>query len=154
MHHGLLTLLRDEQGRFVGYFPVFRSAMMKPFSSDDIAFFEAAAAHIGYGVSIAGSISSEGTDDSTFEPFQQVPQGVVVMDRAGKVLSLNRSAYSLFFNFAHYNDLDIKAFTSAAGADSQFHRARSTPSSERYYWLNCWQIHADEVLLRCDERTF
>jgi transposase/DNA-binding CsgD family transcriptional regulator len=112
MHHGLLTLLRDEQGRFVGYFPVFRSVMMKPFSNDDIAFFEAAAAHIGYGISIAGSISSEQTDGSTFEPFQQVPQGVVVMDRAGKVLSLNRAAYSLFFNFAHYNDLDIKAFTS------------------------------------------
>jgi DNA-binding CsgD family transcriptional regulator len=112
MHHGLLTLLRDEQECFVGYYPVFRSALMKPFSNDDMAFFKAAAPHIAHGVGIAGSISPEPADGGIFEPFAQVPQGVVVMDRAGKVLSLNRAAHSLFFNFALYDDLGAKAFTS------------------------------------------
>ncbi len=97
MHHGLLTILRDEQGGFIGYYPVFRSDSMKPFSSDDMAFFKAAAAHIAHGVGIADAISPEPADGSRFEPFQQLSQGVVVMDRAGKVLSLNRAAHSLFF---------------------------------------------------------
>jgi len=111
MHHGLLTILRDEQGCFTGYYPVFRSAMMKPFSNDDMAFFKAAAPHIAHGIGIAGSLSPEPADGGTFEPFAQVPQGVVVMDRAGKVLSLNRAAHSLFFNFALYDDLGAEALT-------------------------------------------
>jgi hypothetical protein len=56
MHHGLLTLLRDEQGGYIGYYPVFRSALMKPFNGDDVAFFKAASAHIAHGVRTAAMV--------------------------------------------------------------------------------------------------
>jgi transposase len=84
MHHGLLTLLRDEHGQFLGYYPVFRSERMEAFTADDVQFFKAAAAYIALGVSTAALITSRFTEEDAFEPFGQVPGGVVVMDREGK----------------------------------------------------------------------
>jgi transposase/DNA-binding CsgD family transcriptional regulator len=103
MHHGLLTLLRDDHGRFVGYYPVFRSEMMRPFTRDDIDFFEAAAAHIAHGISTASLFASVPADGDGFEPFSGVPLGVVVTDRKGKLLSLNGAAHSIFRQFALYD---------------------------------------------------
>jgi transposase/DNA-binding CsgD family transcriptional regulator len=103
MHHGLLTLLRDEQGVFVGYYPIFRSEKMKPFSRDDVGFFEAAACAIAQGIRSAGLITYQSADDDGFEPFEQVARGMVVMDRTGKVLSINKAAQSLFYQFAIYD---------------------------------------------------
>ncbi len=74
MHHGLLTILRDEQGCFTGYYPVFRSALMKPFSNDDMAFFKAAAPHIANGVGIAGSIPPAVADGGPLSRFSSFPR--------------------------------------------------------------------------------
>jgi transposase/DNA-binding CsgD family transcriptional regulator len=110
MHHGLLTVLRDEERRFLGYYPVFRSERMKPFGRDDFAFFNAAAALIAYGAKAAAMITATQTANSdTFEPFRQIPQGLVVMDRSGKVLSLNRAAHSIFRQFALYDGWGSKS---------------------------------------------
>jgi hypothetical protein len=103
MHHGLLTLLRDEQSNFLGYYPIFRSEKMKPFSRHDIKFLEAAAGTIAQGIRSAGMTNYRPADDDVFEPFAQVPKGMVVMDRDGKVLSINRAARSLFHQFAIYD---------------------------------------------------
>jgi transposase/DNA-binding CsgD family transcriptional regulator len=103
MHHALLTLLRDSAGCFLGYYPMFRSERMEPFVADDIAFFEAAAAHIALGVSTAALVGFQSTNDDAFEPFLQAPVGVVVMDYAGRVLSVNRMAQSVFRQFAVYD---------------------------------------------------
>lgn len=102
MHHALLTLLRDSEGRFLGYYPIFRSERMRPFAADDFKFFKVAAPYIVLGVSAAALVTWQSTDEDVFEPFGQVPLGVVVMDRAGKVLSVNRAAQSLFGQFAMY----------------------------------------------------
>jgi transposase len=101
MHHGVLTVLRDHQRRFLGSYPVFRSEKMKPFGRDDVAFFNSAAPHIALGAKTAMLISAaQRIDRDSFEPFQEIPQGVVVMNRAGKILSLNRAARSIFSHFA------------------------------------------------------
>jgi hypothetical protein len=104
MHHGVLTLLRDEHGHFLGYYPVFRSAKMKPFSRDDVNFFEAAAAAVAEGVRTAGLVALQPAGEDCFEPFRQVPLGVVVMDRTGRVLSLNKAANALFRQFLIYDN--------------------------------------------------
>ncbi|MBV8054772.1 MAG: helix-turn-helix domain-containing protein [Deltaproteobacteria bacterium] len=104
MHHGLLTLLRDEHGSFLGYYPIFRSERMKPFSRDEVSFLEVAAADIARGVSTAGLVAFQPADEDCFEPFRQVPLGIVVMDRTGRVLSLNKAANALFRQFAIYDN--------------------------------------------------
>jgi len=96
-----VDLLRDEQRRFLGYYPVFRSEKMKPFGRDDCTFFKAAA---GYGVKTA-ALNTEvvpNTNDP-FVPFHQIAHGIVLTDRDGKVLSLNSVAYSIFRQFALYD---------------------------------------------------
>ena len=103
MHHGLLTLLRDEQGNFLGYYPIFRSQKMKPFSRNDVEFLQTAAGYIAEGIRIAGLVTYQSVNEEPFEPFAQVPQGMVVMDLAGKVLSINRAAQSFFRQFAIYD---------------------------------------------------
>jgi DNA-binding CsgD family transcriptional regulator len=103
MHHGLLTLLRDEHGQFLGYYPVFRSERMRPFTAEDMEFFKAAAAYVALGVSTAALITWQSAEEDVFEPFERVPLGVVVMNRDGKVLSMNRAAQSLFLQFAIYD---------------------------------------------------
>jgi DNA-binding CsgD family transcriptional regulator len=103
-------VLRDE-GRFLGYYPVFRSEAMKPFGRDDAVFFSAAASDIVLGVKASALIATAQTfNANNFEPFQEVPQGVVVMDRAGKVLSLNRGAHAIFNHFALCDGLSVKPF--------------------------------------------
>jgi len=118
MHHGLVTLLRDEEGSFLGYYPVFRSEKMRPFSRDDVGFLKAAAPAIAEGVRTAGLVAFEATPGDAFEPFERAPQGIIVMDRAGTVLSLNSAAHSLFHQFAMYDgletDLSNSSETSAA----------------------------------------
>jgi transposase/DNA-binding CsgD family transcriptional regulator len=104
MHHGILTVLRDEPRNFLGYYPVFRSNGMKPFTRDDADFFKAAATHIAHGVRTAGLIACQPVKEEAFEQFQKVPRGVVVMDRAGTVLSLNKAAQSLFRQFSVYDN--------------------------------------------------
>jgi DNA-binding CsgD family transcriptional regulator/PAS domain-containing protein len=111
MHHGLLTVLRDDQRRFLGYYPVFRSQTMKPFTRDDLAFFHVAAPHIAHGAATAALIAAaQAPDTDGFEPFQRVPQGIVVINHAGKVLSLNRAAHSIFNHFALCDGLSANAF--------------------------------------------
>jgi transposase/DNA-binding CsgD family transcriptional regulator len=104
MHHGLLILLRDKQGGFLGYYPVFRSEKMKPFVRDDIDFLEAVAADVAEGISTASLGASYLSDGDAFAPFRDVPLGVVVMNWAGKVLSLNGAANALFRQFAIYDN--------------------------------------------------
>jgi transposase len=60
MHHGMLTLLRDDHGHFLGYYPMFRSEKMRPFSRDDRAFLEV----VGGGHS-AGSLQCHSGDFPT-----------------------------------------------------------------------------------------
>jgi transposase/DNA-binding CsgD family transcriptional regulator len=104
MHHAVLTLLRDSEGCFLGYYPIFRSERMKSFTADDREFLETAAPHIALGVSTAALVVWQSTDNDTFEPFGRVPVGVAVVDRDGKVLSVNRAAQSLFRQFAIYDN--------------------------------------------------
>ncbi|MBV8773755.1 MAG: hypothetical protein JO166_15720 [Deltaproteobacteria bacterium] len=111
MHHGLLTLLRDDRGRFVGYYPVFRSEHMKPFTRDDVDFLKAAAIHVAHGVIIANSTGTWYTDGEEFEAFNHFPQGIVIMNREGKVLSLNETAYSIFKQFAIYDNWGSRVST-------------------------------------------
>ncbi|MBV8362525.1 MAG: hypothetical protein JO189_32030 [Deltaproteobacteria bacterium] len=106
MHHGLVTLLRDEQGSFLGYYPVFRSEKMRPFSRDDAGFLQVAAPAIVEGVRTAGLVAFEAAPGDAFEPFGQTALAIIVMDRGGKVLSMNSAAQSLFHQFAMYDGLE------------------------------------------------
>jgi transposase/DNA-binding NarL/FixJ family response regulator len=106
MHHGLVTLLRDEQASFLGYYPIFRSEKMKPFSRDNASFLQAAAPAIAEGIRTAGLVAFEAAPSDAFEPFERTPLAIIVMDRAGKALSLNSAAQSLFHQFAMYDGLE------------------------------------------------
>ena len=104
MHHGLLTLLRDKHGGFVGYYPIFRSEKMKPFGRDDADFLKAVAADIAQGIGTASLVAPYLSDDDAFAPFRDVPMGILVMNWTGKVLSLNGAAKALLRQFAIYDN--------------------------------------------------
>jgi len=124
MHHGLLTLLRDERGNFVGYYPIFRSEKMKAFSRDDVEFLKTAAGFIAQGIRTASLVSFLSVEDRAFEPFPRVPQGVVVMDCTGKVLSINRAAQSLFHQFSIYEGSGIGSAVKGGLSQTFDHIAR------------------------------
>ena len=144
MHHGLLTLLRDQQGRFLGYYPIFRSEKMKPFGRNDIDFLVAVAADVAQGIGIASLVTPYLSDGDAFAPFREVPMGIVVMNWTGKVLSLNGAAKALFRQFALYDD-------SGAGisANSGFSEALSHLARE----LRAIFGSRDELSIRADQPT-
>jgi len=124
MHHGLLTLLRDKHGGFVGYYPIFRSEKMKPFGRDDADFLKAVAADIAQGIGTASLVAPYLSDDDAFAPFRDVPMGILVMNWTGKVLSLNGAAKALLRQFAIYDNwgAEISASSGFSEALSQIAR--------------------------------
>jgi transposase/DNA-binding CsgD family transcriptional regulator len=124
MHHGLLTLLRDQHGGFLGYYPIFRSERMKPFSRDDINFLVAVASDIAQGIGTARLVAPCLSFGDVFAPFRDVPMGVVVMNWTGKVLSLNAAARALFRQFAIYDNWEAGNSTSGGFSEALSHIAR------------------------------
>jgi transposase/DNA-binding CsgD family transcriptional regulator len=124
MHHGLLTLLRDKDGGFLGYYPIFRSENMKPFSRDEFNFLEAVAADIAQGIGTASLVAPYLSGGDAFAPFRDVPMGVVVMNWSGKVLSLNGAAKALFRQFAIYENREAGNSTSSGFSEALSHIAR------------------------------
>lgn len=124
MHHGLLTLLRDEHRGFLGYYPIFRSEKMKPFGRDDIDFLQAVAPDVAQGIGTASVVAPYLSDGDAFAPFRDVPTGVVVMNWRGKVLSLNGAAKALFRQFAIYDNRGAGISANRGFAEALSHIAR------------------------------
>src|SRR5262249_2056465 len=75
-----------------------------PFTRDDIDFLEAVAENIAQGIGTASLVAPYLSDGDAFAPFRDIPTGVVVMNWAGKVSSLNGAAKALFRQFAIYGN--------------------------------------------------
>jgi transposase/DNA-binding CsgD family transcriptional regulator len=124
MHHGLLTLLRDQHGGFLGYYPIFRSEKMKPFRRDDIDFLQAVAPDVAQGIGTASVVAPYLSGGDPFAPFRDVPTGVVVMNWRGKVLSLNGAAKALFRQFAIYDNRGAGISANRGFSEALSHIAR------------------------------
>jgi len=68
--HHLVQVVFQEDGGFIGYCPLWRSADQKPFSRDDIAFIKAAAPHIAHGLKTAQLIQRGNAQEMTSPPFR------------------------------------------------------------------------------------
>lgn len=109
LEQGVLTQIREE-GALVGFYPLYRTAAMKPFDRDELRFLASAAPHIAHGLRTSRLI--EALPCSTVEPLRSLDTspGMVVMDKTGRILGLDERARSLFFQVGLYDGLPEPAF--------------------------------------------
>ncbi len=94
--HMLWVTLTDA-GERVGSYPIWRSTDMPPFSQGDIEFMNRAAPHIAHAIKVASLArplcSVPGCE---FMPETDGRTGVVILNQAGKVCALDRTAEEIF----------------------------------------------------------
>jgi DNA-binding CsgD family transcriptional regulator len=112
--HHMLWLVFEEQGKTVGYCPIWRGADMRPFSRDDIRFATLAAPHIAHGLQLACRIESTVTrDESRIVETLGPERGVVVCDARGQVVAVDPQAAVLFFQMGLFDGLSADAINDA-----------------------------------------
>jgi hypothetical protein len=111
LEQGLLLQLTDHND-LVGYYPIYRSATMRPFGHDEIAFLAKAAPHIAHGIKVAKLIDAQILTDTASMPVACEP-GVVVMDSTGRPIALNAQARSLFFQAGLCDGITMTPYTEA-----------------------------------------
>jgi DNA-binding CsgD family transcriptional regulator len=109
LEQGMLTQIR-EVGEPVGFYPLYRSAAMKPFDRDHLAFLASAAPHIAHGLRSARLIDA--CSVSSVEPVRSLDgsPGMIVMSKAGRILGHDQRARSLFFQVGLCDGLPAPAF--------------------------------------------
>jgi DNA-binding CsgD family transcriptional regulator len=107
LEHGSLLQLMS-QGELVGYYPLYRDAVMKAFDQDDLRFLTAVAPHIAHGLQTAKLIKT--LADSPAPDAARQPPGVAVMRHDGRVVGLDARARSLFFQVGMHDGIRWPAF--------------------------------------------
>jgi DNA-binding CsgD family transcriptional regulator len=129
MHHMLISVLQ-QHGECAGFYPLWRSQDMRPFSRDDIRFMELASPHIAHGLNAAYVTSAGGVRScSEFAPNAAEP-GVVLMQRDGRVLAMDAQARSMFLRLNVFDErFDQIASNRIAGA-----LGRITRTMQEIFW--------------------
>jgi DNA-binding CsgD family transcriptional regulator len=93
--HHILQVVFQESGRFLGYYPVWRSADQKPFSRDDIEFLYNVASHVAHGLRAAKLLErseSSAAQCDGFQPLSAWRAGVILLDSNCKLLAIDPDA--------------------------------------------------------------
>jgi DNA-binding CsgD family transcriptional regulator len=111
-HHFLQCVLQEE-GRFVGRYPLWRTCDQKPFVREDVEFLRAAAPHITHGLRVSQLMTCDaaGTSDG-FTPLPGWNSGVLLLEPTGKVIAIDGAARSIFLQLGSFDGLRAEAFES------------------------------------------
>jgi DNA-binding CsgD family transcriptional regulator len=94
-HHGLLINLRDRLGQN-GAYPLWRSADMENFTTEDMRFAQAAAPYIAHALRIAACLPAQSTETSNFFRSERQGDGVIILDSRGRVAGADAGAQAIF----------------------------------------------------------
>ena len=98
-YHHVIGGIMTEGGEWRGWIPIWRSADMKQFTRDDVAFVEAALPHLTHGLGAARQLeSTSGGDD--FIAAEENRIGVVLTNNRGAVVGIDEIAKSTFQEIA------------------------------------------------------
>jgi DNA-binding CsgD family transcriptional regulator len=108
--HHMIGLVLGEQGKTLGYCPIWRGADMRPFTRDDMRFATLAAPHIAHGLKVADlMVSAVGANESQFVRTPNAKAGVVICDARGRVVAADPEATAIFFQMGMFDGLDPEA---------------------------------------------
>ncbi len=97
----MLWVTFADHGERLGLYPIWRSADMRSFSSDDMKFVRLAAAHIAHALKVAnlhGGGEFVSADDFLANAKHGI--GAVILDERGRVIGANKEAEAVFAEMA------------------------------------------------------
>ena len=94
-HHVLIINLRDHLEQAGGY-PLWRSADMGTFTAEDVRFAQAAAPYIAHALRIAVHLPLQSAEAATFVRSERQGDGVIILDRRGRVAGADAGAQAIF----------------------------------------------------------
>ena len=110
-HHFLQCVLQEE-GRFVGRYPLWRTCDQKPFVREDVEFLRAAAPHITHGLKIAELPKNELPNPNDFAIIACGAAGAILLDELGKPIAMDAHARSIFSQTGVFDGVTSDAFAS------------------------------------------
>jgi len=121
----VLQVVYEENGKFLGYCPIWRTADQKPFSTEDIAFARASAPHIAHGLKVAQLQQQASIERDSFIPLSGWGTGVVLMDDAGKPIAMDATASAMFLQTGVLDGLSANIFRTRDVQDALDYVART-----------------------------
>jgi DNA-binding CsgD family transcriptional regulator len=109
--HDCLLVLFQEAGELVGSYPVWRTADQKPFSSQDLAFLQAAAPHIAHGLKSVRLLARRPDNKDGLIPLVGWGTGSVLLDRRGNLIALDSIARLTFQQIGVFDGLASSTFS-------------------------------------------
>jgi len=106
-----MMLLRDGT-EMLGLYPLHKSATQAPFSGDDFRFLEAAAPHVVHGIKAAKMLAKVRHSGSRTEQAALYCPGIILVSRAGRVVSVSAEAQNMFLELAAFDGVAHDAFVS------------------------------------------
>jgi DNA-binding CsgD family transcriptional regulator len=94
-HHALIINLRDHLEQ-AGAYPLWCSADMGTFTTEDVRFAQAAAPYIANALSIAMRLPLQSAEAATFVRSDQPGHGLIVLDRRGRLTGTDAGAQTIF----------------------------------------------------------
>ncbi|MBV8773562.1 MAG: hypothetical protein JO166_14715, partial [Deltaproteobacteria bacterium] len=94
-HHVLGVNLRDHLEQ-AGLYPLWRSAEMGSFTTEDVRFAQAAAPYIAHALRIAAHLPAQSAEAATFIRSERQGDGVIILDRRGRVAGADAGAQAIF----------------------------------------------------------
>jgi DNA-binding CsgD family transcriptional regulator len=114
-HHHCICVSYYESGEAVGFYPLWRESDQPPFSREDTAFLNSSAPFVTHGLRVAQTIDHSVHADVGSSFFKSSPSwgsGVILLDSAGRVITADPTAISIFDNLALFNKANSIAFSS------------------------------------------
>jgi DNA-binding CsgD family transcriptional regulator len=107
-HH--IEVVCQENGKFFGYFPLWRAEGEKPFTRLDADFLRAAAPHLAHGVKVAQLKDDTAIDQDGFATLSGWHSGVIMMDSAGTPIAIDSAATRIFHQLGVLDGLSSDIF--------------------------------------------
>ncbi len=103
MHHCMIAML-VEHGKLVGRWPMWRSEGMPTWNHEDAKFTAAAIPYITHGLRLRQERKFGAASADEFVSLQTPEQGMVLLDRKGRVLSIDRLGRAIFAEIGVFDD--------------------------------------------------
>jgi DNA-binding CsgD family transcriptional regulator len=98
-HHILGINLRDHL-ELAGAYPLWRSADMGNFTTEDVRFAQAAAPYIAHALRIAARLPAQSAEEAVFVPSERQGEGVIILNRRRRVAGVDAGAQAIFQRIA------------------------------------------------------